>query len=112
MNFNSLARRIFLGLLSLLVACPAKAAFLEWQLDQSSGQAADQGAALPKDGPAAEQGTSSSANTSPSRTSSSWPAQAQPPTESNKKAETQKQEDQATGTSFKRMFLNIPGDQK
>jgi membrane-associated phospholipid phosphatase len=107
MNFNFLARGIFLGLLSLVLACPAKAAFLSWQVDPSSFQAADQDSALAKDEPVAEQGTSSSSNTS-----STSPAQTQPPAESKKKAETQKQEDRAKGTSFKRVFLSIPGDQK
>jgi membrane-associated phospholipid phosphatase len=103
MNFNFIARRIFLGLLFLVLACPAKAAFLPWQVDQSSGQTADQDPALAKHEPAGEQGT---------RSSSTSPAQAQRPAETKKKAETQNEEDHAQGTSFKRMFLNVPGDQK
>ena len=106
MKFNFLVRRILLGILSLALAYPAKAAFLPWQVGQSSVQATDTSSAAAKDEAAAEQGTSSSSN--PSSTS---PVQAESPGES-KKAEPLKQEDSAKGMSFKRMFLNIPGDQK
>ncbi|MGC2745232.1 MAG: phosphatase PAP2 family protein, partial [Candidatus Angelobacter sp.] len=95
--------RIFLGILSLALACPAKAAFLPWQVDQSPVQAADPHSATVQDEATAEQGTTSS---------STSPDQSQPPSDSKKKTETQNREDRAKGTSFKRMFLNIPGDQK
>src|SRR4051812_6610444 len=105
MNFNLLARRILLGLFSLVLACPAEAAFLPWQVGPSSIQAADQNSVLTKDEPA-EQGTSSSSNGS-----SASPAQAQPSGDSERESE-RKQKGRVKGTSFKRMFLNIPGDQK
>jgi len=105
MQFNSLVRRILLAILSLALACPANAALLPWQIDQSSVQ--DTSSSVAKDEGAAEQGTSSSAN--PPSTSS---GQVQPPNESKKKAESSTQDDHAKGTSFKRMFLNIPSDQK
>lgn len=83
MQFNFLARRTLLAILFLALACPANAALVPWQ------------------------GTGSSADSS-----SAPPIQAQPPAESKKKAESSKQEDHATGTSFKKVFLSIPGDQK
>jgi membrane-associated phospholipid phosphatase len=107
MQFNFLVRRTLLVMLSLALACPAKAAILPWQVEQSSIQATDTTSTAAKDDAATEQGTSSSSN--PSSASST---QAQSPGESKKKTDTQKQEDRAKGTSFKRMFLNVPGDQK
>jgi hypothetical protein len=107
MEFNFLVRRILLGLLSLALASPAKAALLSWQVDQSAVQSPDTPFADSKAEAAAGQGTSSSSNTS-----STSPAQAQPPAENKKKAKTKKQDDHAKEISFKRMFLNVPGDQK
>ncbi|HEY4678244.1 MAG TPA: capsule assembly Wzi family protein, partial [Candidatus Angelobacter sp.] len=106
MKFNFLVRHSLLGILSLAVVCPAKAAFRPWQVEQSSAPATEQLSAMTKDETAAEQGTNSSSN------SPSSPAQAQPPGKSENKTGIKKQEDRAKGTSFKRMFLNIPGDQK
>lgn len=106
MQFNFLARRTLLAMLSLALACPANAALLAWQVDQPSVHAADPQTAA-KDQAAAGQGTSSSANSS-----SAPPIQAQPPAESKKKPESSKQDDHTKGTSFKKVFWNIPGDQK
>src|SRR5579864_872148 len=107
MQFNFLVRRVLLAILFLALACPAQAIFLPWQVEQSSVQSADTSSRPAMDEPAAGQGTTSSTNSS-----SASPGKSQQPTESKKKTKTQKQEDRATGTSFKRMFLNIPGDQK
>ena len=99
-------RRILMAVLSLALASPARAAFLPWQLDQSSVQAGNPSTAPANDQAPAEQATGSSSNSS-----SPSPVQAQPPSE-NKKAKPSKQEDRAKGTSFQKMFLHIPGDQK
>jgi membrane-associated phospholipid phosphatase len=107
MKFNFLVRRSLLAILSLAPACSARAAFRPWQVEQSPVQAADHDAASAKDEVPAQPGTTSSSNSS-----SRSPVQAQQPAGNKKKTETQKQEDRAKGTSFKRMFLNIPGDQK
>ena len=103
MKFNFLVRRIVLCMLFGVVACHAQGALLSQQVDQSSAQAAKQDSDTLTDKAVAQKGTSSS-STSPGETSSSADTQ--------KKTESQKQEDRAKGTSFKRMFLNIPGDQK
>ncbi|HLK54309.1 MAG TPA: capsule assembly Wzi family protein [Candidatus Angelobacter sp.] len=100
-------RRILLTILTLALACPAQAALLPWQTEQSPVQAPDSSSADPKTETAAEQGTSSSSNSSLSSA-----AQAQPPGGSKKEPEAKKQQDRTKGTSFKRMFLNVPGDQK
>ena len=107
MRLNFLARQILLGIVSLALACPARATFLTWQDDKSSANPSAIPTAAQNDQAAAEQGTSSSSDSS-----SSSAAQAQSPSESKKKTDTKKQDDRAKGTSFKRMFLNIPGDQK
>lgn len=107
MKLNFLARQILPAIVSLALACPAKAAFLPWQFDQSSVPTADQDSVLSRDKAETEQGTSSSSDSS-----SSSAAQAQSPDESKKKTDTKKQDDRAKGMSFKKMFLNIPGDQK
>src|SRR6185312_2004196 len=107
MKFNFFMHRILLCILFWVPACYAQAAFLPWQVRQSPVQAEDQDSTPSADQAAPEQGTSSSSNSSESSA-----AQAQPPSESKKKTDTKQQEDRAKGTSFKRMFLNIPGDQK
>lgn len=107
MKFNLLVRRLLLGLLSLALASPAKAAIFPWQVEQLATQAADQPSVTTKDDADAGQGTSSSSNSS-----STSPAEAQPPANDKKKADAKKRNDHAKGTSFKRMFLNVPGDQK
>ena len=107
MKFNLLVRRLLLGLLSLALASPAKAAIFPWQVEQPATQAADKPSVTTKDDAGAGQGTSSSSNSS-----STSGAEAQPPADDKKKADAKKRNDHAKGTSFKRMFLNIPGDQK
>jgi membrane-associated phospholipid phosphatase len=107
MKFNFLVRRILLVIFSLALACPAKAAFLPWQVEQSSVQATDTSSAAARDEAAAGQGTSSSSDSS-----SSSSTQAKQPAANKKKTETKKYDDRTKGTSFKRVFLNIPGDQK
>jgi membrane-associated phospholipid phosphatase len=106
MKSNILARQFLLAIVSLVLACPAKAAFLTWQIDKSSTSPSATQTAAQSDQGAAEQGISSSSNSSLAS-----PVQAQSPGE-NKKTEPLKQEDSAKGMTFKRMFLNIPGDQK
>ena len=107
MQFKFLVRRILLSMIFLALACPAQATFLPWQVDQPSIQATEQDPAPSMDKAEAEQETSSS-----SKSSSSSAPQAQPPTESKKEPDAKKHDDRAKGTSFKRMFLNVPGDQK
>ena len=105
MKFNFLVRRILPAIVSLAVACPAKAAFLPWQVEQSPVQTTDRSSTATKDEAASEQETRSSSNSS-----SSSPKQT--PSSGESKTESLKQEDRAKGMSFKKMFLNIPGDQK
>jgi membrane-associated phospholipid phosphatase len=107
MKSNFFVHRILLCILFWVPACHAQAAFLPWQVGQSSAQVEDQDSAPSTDKAAAEQGTSSS-----SSSSSSSVAQAQPPGEGKKQTDTKQQDDRAKGMSFKKMFLNIPGDQK
>ncbi len=107
MDLNFLERRVLLAVLSLALACPAHAAFLPWQVEQPSTQAADEPSVITKNDATAEQGTSSSSNSS-----SIPPAETQQPVDDKKKADAKRPDDGAKGTSFKRMFLNIPGDQK
>src|SRR5579864_655132 len=79
MQFNFLVRRVLLAILFLALACSAQATFLPWQVEQSSVQADPQTSAA-KDQAAAEQGTSSSTNSS-----SAFLGKDPAPTESKKK---------------------------
>ena len=108
MKSNFFVHRVLLCIVFLASVCDAQAAFLPWQLGQSPAQAEDQNFVPSTDKTEAGQGASSSAHSS----SSSSIAQAQSPGESKKQTETKRQEDRAKGMSFKKMFLNIPGDQK
>ena len=105
MPFNFLVRRLFLVILGL--ACSAQAALLPGQLDRSADQAAYPHSATAKNESAAQQGTSSSSDSS-----SIPPAETQQPVDDKKKADAKRPDSGAKGTSFKKMFLNIPGDQK